>query len=264
MEGDSYTVAHDLQRRDASDIVEEFTDELAAMHGTCIDIGCGPGNITNDLILTKLPNDANIIGVDISNSMIKKAQENHNNEKRLKFFPLNIETDCFPITEIEKYDSAVSFYCLHWCQNMRKTLNNIYKLLRPGGHGLVMFLSYNDGFEAYKRIQNNPRFKMYLEDTMKYVPAFQNCSNPRAIMKKLLEETGFEVLHCSNREKTYIYESIETLQNHIIAVNPFVHRMPDDIKNEYVNEITKEIARDVTVALRSIDITNAAAIFHHH
>ncbi|KAK0179618.1 hypothetical protein PV327_005356 [Microctonus hyperodae] len=244
MEPHNYVGAHDLQRRDASDIVEEFADVFAAMHGTCIDIGCGPGTITNDIILTKLPKDANIIGADISNSMVEKARKIYKNEKRLKFFQLDIETDSLPISEMEKYDSAVSFYCLHWCQNMQNTLNNIHQLLRPGGHGLVMFISYHIGYEAYKRLQNNPRFKPYLEDTWKYIPSFQDCLNPRMTMKKMLEKTGFEVLHCSNHEKTYIYENIETLKNHMIAVNPFLDRMPDDIKNEYLNELTKQLTHD--------------------
>ncbi|XP_034950566.1 juvenile hormone acid O-methyltransferase [Chelonus insularis] len=244
MECKRYTEAFDVQRRDANEVIEEFADELAVMHGKCIDIGCGPGHITKELILPKLPTDSIVVGVDISESMVTYANKNHQKEERLSFKQLNIEDEDLPIKEHEKYDHALSFYCLHWCQNMRLALENIYKLLRPGGRGLVMFLSHNSGFDAYIRMQNNSRYKPYMEDASRYVPEYHSCPNPRAMMKKTLEEVGFEVLHCSNREKTFVFESMEILQKHIIAVNPFFNRIPNDLKDEYKVEITREVVRD--------------------
>ena len=59
---EEYARSSDLQYEDSSDIIEEFSDEIATMHGRCIDIGCGPGKVTNNLILPKLPLDATIVG----------------------------------------------------------------------------------------------------------------------------------------------------------------------------------------------------------
>ncbi|XP_057326667.1 juvenile hormone acid O-methyltransferase [Microplitis mediator] len=242
MDSKKYIDGFLLQRRDASEVIEEFSDELSSMYGKCIDIGCGPGNITKELILPKLPADSVVVGADISESMIDSAKKKYQDEERLSFIKLNIEAEELPIKEIERYDNVLSFYCLHWCQNMRLALKNIHQLLRPGGRALVMFLSYNNGFDAYKRLQRNPRYKPYMEDVLKYIPAYHSCPNPRAMMKKTLEEVGFEVLHCSNREKTFVFESMEILQKHIIAVNPFINRIPDELKDEYKMEVTREIA----------------------
>ncbi|XP_074101890.1 juvenile hormone acid methyltransferase isoform X1 [Cotesia typhae] len=241
-DSESYIDAYSLQRRDASEIIEEFADEISSMYGKCIDIGCGPGHVTKELILPKLPTESVIVGADISDSMIESAKKSYRDEKRLSFLKLNIETDELPIKEIEKYDNALSFYCLHWCQDMRLTLKNIYQLLRPGGRSLVMFLSYNNGFDAFIKFQTNPRYKSYMEDVLKYVPPFQSCSNPRASLKKILEEVGFEVLHCSNREKTYVFANMEILQKHVIAINPFLNRIPENLRDEFNTAITKEVA----------------------
>lgn len=59
---EKYTEASDMQRRDAREVIEEFTDELKKMQGSCIDIGCGPGTVTKELILPKLGCDANVVG----------------------------------------------------------------------------------------------------------------------------------------------------------------------------------------------------------
>ena len=57
-----YVEAHEMQRRDAADVVEEFTDEILQMRGKCIDIGCGPATLTRELLLPKLPPRSSVLG----------------------------------------------------------------------------------------------------------------------------------------------------------------------------------------------------------
>ena len=58
----AYNEAHQLQWQDARDLIEEFCDEINEMKGKCIDIGCGPGTVTNDLILPRMSNSATLVG----------------------------------------------------------------------------------------------------------------------------------------------------------------------------------------------------------
>lgn len=51
---------------------------------------------------------------------------------------------------------------------------------------------------------------------MKYVPYFHRCVNPRATLKKILEESGFEVMHCSRREKSFVFKNMQTLQGKLM------------------------------------------------
>lgn len=59
---EEYIDSSDLQRKDSLDVIEEFSDEIAKMHGRCIDIGCGPGSLTKDVLLPRLPPDAVVVG----------------------------------------------------------------------------------------------------------------------------------------------------------------------------------------------------------
>ena len=43
-------------------LLDEFEDEVGKMKGKCMDIGCGPGNISRKLILPKLPPDSTLVG----------------------------------------------------------------------------------------------------------------------------------------------------------------------------------------------------------
>lgn len=59
---EEYVNASKIQYRDALEVIEEFEKEMSEMEGKCIDIGCGPGNVTMRLILPRLPPDAELIG----------------------------------------------------------------------------------------------------------------------------------------------------------------------------------------------------------
>lgn len=126
------------------------------------------------------------VGADISKAMIDHAGQKYQSEKRLSFLQLDIETSVLPNEQLEQYSNVLSFYCLHWCQDprycltilyaailyqlltshvvrFRRAFDNIYKLLQPEGKALVMFLAWNDGFDAYMRVYENPRYKPYMQ-----------------------------------------------------------------------------------------------------
>ncbi|XP_076766733.1 juvenile hormone acid methyltransferase [Xylocopa sonorina] len=240
---DEYVNASKCQYRDALDVIEEFEKEMLEMNGKCIDIGCGPGDVTKRLILPKLSPEAELVGADILKSMVNHARQKYRDEKRLSFFQLDIEATELPNDQLGQYTNALSFYCLHWCHNTWRAFDNIYKLLRPGGKALVMFLAWNNGFDAYTKVYENPRFRPYIspEDADRFVPFFHRCKDSRAALRKMLDAIGFEILHCSRREKSFVYQNVQILKSHIIAVNPFISRIPDHLKEEFEDVIVHEI-----------------------
>lgn len=128
-----YKKSNPLQRRDAQDIINEFSHlfEVNSDEFKLLDIGCGSGDVLVDIILPKLPSDLQnwqACGVDISKEMIKYARDNYEN-KFLEFFKVDIESD-FLSSQMsrtaamgqikpESFSFITSFYCLHWIQNQR-------------------------------------------------------------------------------------------------------------------------------------------------
>ena len=45
--------------------------------------------------------------------------KNRDDNEKISFVHLNIEANKLPNNLINKFDNVVSFYCLHWCQNIR-------------------------------------------------------------------------------------------------------------------------------------------------
>jgi len=62
MNAKEYASFDDLQKCKVLNLIDEFQENLAQMSGKCMDIGCGPGDITKDILLPALNSNAVIIG----------------------------------------------------------------------------------------------------------------------------------------------------------------------------------------------------------
>ena len=92
---------------------------------TILDIGCGPGNSTNQLSVF-FP-DADILGIDNSDNMLNKASQTYPNLKFKKcFVPDELDgiADC---------DLIFSNACLHWIPNHETLFPKLMAKLNSGG-----------------------------------------------------------------------------------------------------------------------------------
>ncbi|KZC09774.1 PREDICTED: juvenile hormone acid O-methyltransferase [Dufourea novaeangliae] len=240
---EEYANASRFQYRDALEVIEEFGNELSEMNGKCIDIGCGPGSVTKNLLLPRLAPGAEVVGVDVSVEMVEYARKKCCDEKRLSFMCLDAETEDLPCKLIGQFDNVFSFFCLHWCQNPWRTFENIWKILQPGGTALTMFLADNTGYDGYINLYENPQYRPYMQDVDLQVPYYHKCKDQRSTLRKVLEDTGFEILHCSKRERSYVYQNLQSLKNHTIAVNPFISRVPENLREKFKEELIQEIVK---------------------
>jgi juvenile hormone acid methyltransferase len=59
---DIYMRNNPMQMKDSRDVIQEFKDSLNWGRGEIVlDIGCGPGNVTENILKPVLPEDAKIV-----------------------------------------------------------------------------------------------------------------------------------------------------------------------------------------------------------
>ncbi|XP_012064329.1 PREDICTED: uncharacterized protein LOC105627661 [Atta cephalotes] len=114
-----YTLNNNLQREKASNVIDEFEEYLKGISGKCLDIGCGPGDITKDMILPALDPNAVVIGIDISKNMIDYANKKYSVPKKLEYDVLDIQIKNLPTKYISEFDFIFSFNSLHWCNDIK-------------------------------------------------------------------------------------------------------------------------------------------------
>lgn len=105
-------------------------------HAKILDVGCGPGNITQYL-LSNRP-DFDVLGIDIAPNMIALAQENNPNAR----FAI---MDCREIDQLKsKFDAIVCGFCLPYMSTeaCAKFIENCAQLLTENG---LIYLSFVEG-----------------------------------------------------------------------------------------------------------------------
>lgn len=123
---DIYVKTNSLQKRDASLLLEEFSDVFKGLksHGKVLDIGCGTADILVELFS---PLFKTTVGIDISDDAIAFATEKYRLNNALKFFKMDISQDvafnklcaATDYLELGSFDLLTSLFCLHWVGNLR-------------------------------------------------------------------------------------------------------------------------------------------------
>jgi len=93
-----------------------------------LDIGCGTGQLTADIANS----GAQVIGLDRSEEMLRKARENY---PALTYVLADVTTFRFA----EPFDAVFSNAALHWVQNAEGAVESIAKSLRTGGRFVAEF-----------------------------------------------------------------------------------------------------------------------------
>lgn len=89
-----------------------------------LDVGCGDGQKTNKLASL----GANMIGIDISEQFIKHAKQESGHQ--VQYF---VKDAANLSLESNQFDFAVAFNSLMGIPNLKKTLEEVYRVLKSGG-----------------------------------------------------------------------------------------------------------------------------------
>jgi len=151
-----------------------------------MDLGCGTG------IFAKTVGVRNIIGVDISPSMLDIARTRMDTVHENNIFELPLEEDSF--------DNIITLFVLADYPSEKKAdfLRRVYSCLKQGGRFFFSAYSPNDGYmgkrarERAAMRSGGGSFEVYLEDATTY--------------QDMLEENGFKI------EKIETIESTGTLK----------------------------------------------------
>lgn len=119
----------DLYLKFANERKQPCIDLLSRLDGEfnkILDLGCGPGNSTENL--SQKYNQSTVIGFDSDDNMLEKARNAHPDFEFVKGYAPN---DFNKLTG--KFDLVFSNACIHWIENQEKLINEVYKMLNDKG-----------------------------------------------------------------------------------------------------------------------------------
>ncbi|XP_015910904.1 juvenile hormone acid O-methyltransferase [Parasteatoda tepidariorum] len=238
-----YIKSNPFQVRDATQILGIFKKQISSDETDIIlDIGCGPGDVTTGILKPVIGRFELLLGVDRSKSMVQYARQ-HCEDEDVLFEELDIAGD---VTDFRDdwgtFTKIFSFYCLHWIKDIEKALSNIEYLMRKGGECLLVFVAQCPVFEMYEIMAKDDKWKTYMEDVNNFIPKTQNTAQPAFLFSQMLENAGITTINCATMNRSFAFPSTNMLQDCVVAVNPFIKRIPTQQRDEYIEECIRTLS----------------------
>jgi malonyl-CoA O-methyltransferase len=168
----TYDASAVLQKEIASRLLERL-DYIRLQPKTVLDLGCGTGVITEDL-LKRYPK-ADIIALDLALNMLKKTQQNSkgkfsnnwlsNNWLSNKPSCICADAERLPFKE-NALDLLVSNLMLQWSNDLQLVFNGFQRVIAP--NGLLMFTTFGPDTlkemrESWAAIDNTPHTSQFID-----------------------------------------------------------------------------------------------------
>ncbi|KAK5642990.1 hypothetical protein RI129_009157 [Pyrocoelia pectoralis] len=225
-----YVNTTDLPKKVASEILPIFKNLIKWKEGCKIlDVGCGPGDVTHDILLPNLPQSTSeIIGIDKCAEFIDYANLHYDSNPICSFKVLDIVNDEVHKEFVHHFDYVVSFLCLHQFNNHEAAFTNIKKMLKPGGEMVCYFATTSKSFDVYKSLASLEKWKPYLHDYEKYCSPYKDSLNPKEDIERFLRDMGFKVAFLKLEERKHKF-LLSTSPKYFQTLCPLP--IPDEIKN---------------------------------
>ena len=127
-----------IQQQVASALASRIAALPLPEHARILEVGCGTGFVA--AAMPSLPQGADWLMTDVSPAMVKRARQRFQGQIGYRFAVLDAEHPTFDAPE-EPFDLVCSSLAAQWFEDLPKALEQLFRLLSPGGHLLVSTLA---------------------------------------------------------------------------------------------------------------------------
>jgi len=121
------------RREEILSIISTLATTFTTEHPKVLDLGCGNGDITNEIL--KIKPNASVYMLDFSDEMIRLSKERFKDNSNIKIFKHDLNKGLFDMLAGEQFDVAVSCFSLHHIKfvNRVKLYSSIRNKLKEAG-----------------------------------------------------------------------------------------------------------------------------------
>jgi trans-aconitate 2-methyltransferase len=226
---EDYSQHASAQRSWANELIEKL---VLQGHEALLDIGCGDGQIT-DQLAGRLP-AGSVTGIDTSESMIALARKNFS-RSNLSFLVM----DATDLHLERKFDIAFSNATLHWVKDHLAVLKSLRKHLNPKAKILFQMGGYGNAvliLEVIDKMIQSDRWQAYFKDFR--FPYFFYAVEP---YEQWLPAAGYEAVRIQLIPKDMVHPGPERLKGWLRTTwFPYTDRLPENLRESFLSEIVSK------------------------
>ncbi|KAM7301072.1 juvenile hormone acid O-methyltransferase-like [Ixodes scapularis] len=201
---DAYVQGNDwMKKENLAALTKTIFQKPAAQCEQILDVGCGTGDFTRDVLLPSHHSCSKIVAVDVSSAMVDYARRNHGHS-RISYEVLDVTTTDLSLflDKHGKFDRIYSFFCLHWIRDQEAAFKHIGRLLKQDGECLLLFSAPFFLYRVWLEMAGMERWKGILCDPKDFfadiwhrdpLPSLSDLENS---LRNLIINSGMTTLAC--------------------------------------------------------------------
>ncbi|CAG9540850.1 unnamed protein product [Cercopithifilaria johnstoni] len=194
----------------------------------CVDIGCGIGGVMHDLAIT----GADLTGVTIAGNEVVIGNKRFQNEGLENCYIVQGNYCCLPLVD-SRYDCAYAVYALKYLEDLKPALQEVNRILRPGGFFLFYDLlktdKYHSSLEEHKTVIKNLEYACGmppLHTKKEIISTAKIYGLELAENIDLDRETGNPYYFCFSHSPLFMWLISSSLVDWIILIAQTLHIIP--------------------------------------
>ncbi|WP_226648502.1 class I SAM-dependent methyltransferase [Microbulbifer variabilis] len=227
-----YVKASSMQWRQAMEAIQRCSyQEVSAI----LDVGCGDGRITR--YLAERLKNGKIIGVDLTEDMIRHARKAHARVPNLAFEQMSADEIHFE----EQFNIIFSFSCLHWVADQKKVWDGFYKYLRENGKVVVGFQVGHENFwDTVYELQNSTQWQPYFES---FIDPYNHYTLNE--IRRYIEEAGFYLPRIDEIHHVENFGTRDTLTTFFLSWVPQFRHLQSPNREKFAQQIMDDYFKKI-------------------
>ncbi|XP_046990945.1 juvenile hormone acid O-methyltransferase-like [Schistocerca americana] len=211
-----------------------------------LDIGCGPGDVARKVLAPRLPPGTKLVACDISTKMLEFCRQHNALPGTITYEQLDVVQPDLENSAVWQYAPFGKVFCLlllHWVPDNRRAVQNIQKLLVPGGVAVFSIIANMVNNTAFEEMAKDSLWARYMQDVEKFVSPYQHSEDQVSDFRQLLQSEGYQVLRCDVAPQVVFFPSEMQRRDFLKSVCPFLDRVPEDQKDNFLDDLLQRMEK---------------------
>ncbi|XP_049854093.1 juvenile hormone acid O-methyltransferase-like [Schistocerca gregaria] len=211
-----------------------------------LDIGCGPGDVARKVLAPRLPPGTKLVACDISTEMVEFCRQHNALPGTITYEQLDVvqpDLENSAVWQYAPFGKVFCFLLLHWVPDNRRAVQNIHKLLVPGGEAVFSIIANMVFYTVFEEMAKDSRWARYMQDVEKFVSPYQHSEDPVSDFRQLLQSEGYQVLRCDVAPQVLFFPSEMQRRDFMKSVCPFLKRVPEDQKDNFLDDLIQRMEK---------------------